>query len=213
MKNIVASWKTTLLGLLIIGAGIAYIFVVQDSKVFQFAILLIIGIGFLFAPDTIIDGLRSIIKNNKEKNFNMEAVLTRELEQDKQTLGSLVIKDDEGKKLFSCKTLELPWNANKKNESCIPLGNYKVSLRQSAKYNKHYHIQDVPGRSFVLIHIGNFNTQTKGCILVGEKLADLNADGYKDVNNSKATLQKLLKIAPEGFDLEIKRKPKKDAEI
>lgn len=69
MKNIVASWKTTLLGLLIIGAGIAYIFVVQDSKVFQFAILLIIGIGFLFAPDTIIDGLRSLIKNNKDKKF------------------------------------------------------------------------------------------------------------------------------------------------
>ena len=69
MKNIVASWKTTLLGLLIIGASIAYIFVVQDSKVFQFAILLIIGIGFLFAPDTIIDGLRSLIKNNKDKKF------------------------------------------------------------------------------------------------------------------------------------------------
>ena len=69
MKNIVASWKTTLLGLLIIGAGIAYIFVVQDSKVFQFAILLIVGIGFLFAPDTIIDGLRSLIKNNKDKKF------------------------------------------------------------------------------------------------------------------------------------------------
>lgn len=69
MKNIVAGWKTTVLGLLIIAAGIAYIFVVQDSKVFQFAILLIVGIGFLFAPDSIIDGLRSIIKNNKDKKF------------------------------------------------------------------------------------------------------------------------------------------------
>jgi choline-glycine betaine transporter len=69
MKNLVASWKTTLLGLLIIGAGIAYIFIVEDSKVFQFAILLIVGIGFLFAPDTIIDGLRSLIKNNKDKKF------------------------------------------------------------------------------------------------------------------------------------------------
>jgi choline-glycine betaine transporter len=69
MKNLVASWKTTILGLLIIGAGITYIFIVQDSKVFQFAILLIVGIGFLFAPDTIIDGLRSLIKNNKDKKF------------------------------------------------------------------------------------------------------------------------------------------------
>jgi type IV secretory pathway VirB2 component (pilin) len=69
MKNIVAGWKTTVLGLLIMAAGIAYIFVVQDSKVFQFAILLIVGIGFLFAPDTIVDGLRSLIKNNKDKKF------------------------------------------------------------------------------------------------------------------------------------------------
>jgi len=143
----------------------------------------------------------------------MEAVLTRELEQDKQTLGSLVIKDDEGKKLFSCKTLELPWNANKKNESCIPLGNYEVTPRQSAKYNKHFHIQDVPGRSFILIHIGNYKDQTRGCVLIGDKLADLNADGYKDVTSSKATLQKLLKVAPNGFDLTIKNKAKRNAEI
>ena len=69
MKNIVAGWKTTLLGLLIIASSIAYIFIVQDSKVFQFSILLVVGIGFLFAPDTIIDGLRSIIKSNKDKKF------------------------------------------------------------------------------------------------------------------------------------------------
>jgi hypothetical protein len=143
----------------------------------------------------------------------MKAVITRDKLQEAQTLGTLVLKDDEGKKLFSCKTLELPWLDNKRNESCIPLGYYKVAPRQSARYNKHYHIQDVPGRSFVLIHIGNFNTQTKGCILVGEKLADINADGYKDVTSSKATLKKLLALAPGGFDLEIKRKPKKDAEI
>lgn len=69
MKNIVAGWKTTILGLLIIASSIAYIFIVQDSKVFQFSILLVVGIGFLFAPDTIIDGLRSIIKSNKDKKF------------------------------------------------------------------------------------------------------------------------------------------------
>jgi hypothetical protein len=143
----------------------------------------------------------------------MKATITRDKLQEAQTLGTLVLTDEEGNKLFSCKTLELPWLDNKRNESCIPLGNYKVITRQSARYNKHYHIQDVSGRSFILIHIGNFKSQTKGCILIGEKLADLNSDGYKDVTNSKLTMQKLLKIAPEGFDLEIKTKPKKDAEI
>ena len=69
MKNIVESWKTTLLGILVLISAITYIFIVQDSKVFQFAILLIVGIGFLFAPDTIIDGLRSVIKSNKDKKW------------------------------------------------------------------------------------------------------------------------------------------------
>ncbi len=69
MKNIVESWKTTALGILVLISAITYIFIVQDSKVFQFAILLIVGIGFLFAPDTIIDGLRSVIKSNKDKKF------------------------------------------------------------------------------------------------------------------------------------------------
>ena len=69
MKNIVESWKTTALGILVLISAITYIFIVQDSKVFQFAILLIVGIGFLFAPDTIIDGLRSVIKSNKDKKW------------------------------------------------------------------------------------------------------------------------------------------------
>jgi len=143
----------------------------------------------------------------------MKVTITRSKLEDAQTLGALVLTNDEGKKLFNCKTLELPWLNNKRNESCIPLGNYKVVARQSARYNKHYHIEDVPGRSFVLIHIGNYYTQTKGCILVGKSVSDINGDGYLDVTNSKSALQELLKLAPNGFDLEIKRKPKKDAEI
>ena len=136
----------------------------------------------------------------------MKAVITREKHSDKQTLGTLILRDDEGNKLFMCKTLELPWNENKKNESCIPLGNYKVSTRQSAKYNKHYHIEDVSGRSLILIHIGNYYTQTRGCVLVGKAIADIDGDSYKDVTNSKDTLQKLLKVAPNGFELEIQKK-------
>jgi hypothetical protein len=141
----------------------------------------------------------------------MKVTITREKLTDKQTLGTLVLNDDEGNKLFTCKTLELPWNDNKKNQSCIPLGEYKVAPRQSAKYNKHFHIQDVTGRTFVLIHVGNYYTQTKGCILVGRGIADINGDSYKDVTSSKDTLKKLIKLAPNGFDLEIKKKAKRNA--
>ena len=44
----------------------------------------------------------------------MKVTITREKLTDKQTLGTLVLNDDEGNKLFTCKTLELAWNENKK---------------------------------------------------------------------------------------------------
>ena len=68
MRNIVAGWKTTLLGLLILTINMYYL-LEKDAEIFKFSVLLIVGIGFLFAPDTIVDGLRSLIKNNKDKKF------------------------------------------------------------------------------------------------------------------------------------------------
>lgn len=68
MNNIVKGWKTTLLGLIILGVDFYYL-LEKDAEVFKFVIMLVVGVGFLFTPDTIIDGLRSVIKNNKEKKF------------------------------------------------------------------------------------------------------------------------------------------------
>lgn len=68
MKNIVAGWKTTLLGLLILAIDMYYL-LEKDAEIFKFSVLLIVGVGFLFAPDSIIEGLRSVIRNNKDKKF------------------------------------------------------------------------------------------------------------------------------------------------
>ena len=68
MKNIVAGWKTTLLGLLILAIDMYYL-LEKDAEIFKFSVLLIVGVGFLLAPDSIIEGLRSVIKNNKDKKF------------------------------------------------------------------------------------------------------------------------------------------------
>lgn len=68
MKNIVSGWKTTLMGLIILGVNFYYL-LEKDAEIFKFSILLVVAIGFLFAPDTIVDGLRSVIKNNKDKKF------------------------------------------------------------------------------------------------------------------------------------------------
>ncbi len=76
-------------------------------------------------------------------------------------------------------------------------------FRTSQKYKRHFHVTNVPGRSYILIHPGNYHTQILGCILPGKSLVDIDGDGYRDVTSSKATLNKLLELAPDGFKLVI----------
>ena len=136
------------------------------------------------------------------RQMQIKALLKRFDYSDKQTLGSLVIYNERNV-IYSCYTLELPDFKNAKQISCIPKGIYNIKPRYSEKFKNHFHVTNVPNRSYILIHSGNYYTQIKGCILVGKTLTDINKDGYKDVTNSKLTLNKLLKIAPNGFILEI----------
>jgi len=133
----------------------------------------------------------------------MKALLTRSKATTKETLGDLVLRDANGKLILTLKTLELPWKNNMNKVSCIPVGKYKVVPRNSPKYGDHFHVLDVPNRSFILFHSGNYHTQIEGCILVGLTHADINGDGQLDVTSSKDAMGALLKLAPKGFDLEI----------
>jgi hypothetical protein len=135
----------------------------------------------------------------------MKMVIERNLYSKKQTTGKMTVYDAKGKVIFSCFTLELADNGNKKRISCIPAAEYTVKKRTSQKYGNHFHIQDVPNRDFILIHTGNFYYEILGCVLVGDTLADVNKDGERDVLNSKKTMNKLLEIMPNSFKLEIKK--------
>lgn len=117
---------------------------------------------------------------------------------DKQTLGLMYFN---GKEV--AKTLELADKNNAPKISCIPKGSYKVVSRYSQKYGNHFHITDVPNRSFILIHNGNYHTQILGCVLVGKTHADINKDGYKDVTASKDKMKELLALLPNEFTLTI----------
>lgn len=121
----------------------------------------------------------------------------------KQTLGNLVVLDENNCEKFHCHTLELPWKENKFQVSCIPVGTYKVVRRHSAKFGHHFHITDVEGRTFILIHSGNYYTDILGCVLVGMGLTDINGDGLKDVTQSKNAMSELLKMMSMEFELKI----------
>lgn len=131
----------------------------------------------------------------------MRAYLNRVNESDKQTLGYLTLYDGL-EKVFECVTLELPWLANMRNVSCIPKGVYKVVPRTSPKYKNHFILENVPNRKFILIHQGNFNTDTRGCILVGSRFAKINNDSLLDIAASRRTLFELLETSKgNGFEL------------
>lgn len=123
---------------------------------------------------------------------------------DKQTVGILFVVDQLNRIIYKCFTIELPDFGNKKKTSNIPVGEYDVVKRTSVKYGNHFHILNVPNRDFILIHHGNYFTQTEGCVLVGNDLTDINKDGIVDVINSQSTMTHLNRILSDKFKLEIK---------
>lgn len=76
------------------------------------------------------------------------------------------------------RTTELPWRDNARQRSCIPSGVYLCAMVSSPKFGRVYGVQNVPGRSHVLIHAANlggdvgqgWETQLHGCIAPAERL-------------------------------------------
>jgi len=132
----------------------------------------------------------------------MKAILIRTKETKKQTLGKILFFDKE-RFVTSAVTLELPFRDNKTDISSIPVGDYKVKKRYSNKYGNHFIITGVEGRDYILIHFGNFYHQTEGCVLVGTNYADINKDGHLDITSSRPTMNKLLRLVGDKFDLKV----------
>ena len=124
------------------------------------------------------------------------------------TLGKLSIWD-EHEVVFECVTIEPTWLFNMKNISCIPVQPYEVVRHQSPNFGDSLLVKDVPGRSSILFHSGNFYQDTKGCIIPGLEFADLDGDGKLDVTNSKMALRNIMDhlAFEEGIELVIVRDP------
>lgn len=116
------------------------------------------------------------------------------------TFGLLILDDK-----TLCHTCEDPWNNNKVGDSCIPAGKYQCKPHNGAKYKDVWEITNVPGRTAILIHAGNFITDTRGCVLVGDGFLRDEHMKIIGVSNSKATLNKLREILPDYFTLTVER--------
>lgn len=123
------------------------------------------------------------------------------------TFGTLTLEG------YKFSTAELPWESNQPTQSCIPVGDYVCVWHNSPKFGNCYQLLDVPGRSHILIHSGNFagdeptwQSDVEGCILLGERRGVLkNKKGkmQKCVTGSKVAMAKFHKIT-EREDLLLK---------
>ena len=135
----------------------------------------------------------------------MKAVLSRKY-GNTETRGRMIVFDADTKAL-EVVALEPPDNGNQKNVSCIPEGVYEVIKIVRPNGNPAFQILNVPGRSAILIHKGNYVTGKKvdseGCILPGLYFTDINDDGFIDVAESTVAMNRLLNVLPDKFELYI----------
>lgn len=87
-----------------------------------------------------------------------------------------------------CYSIELPWRNNQQQLSCIPEGSYPLQKRYSKRFGWHLHLQNVPGRSFILLHpANNAIKELRGCIA---PVSSISGEG-KGMNSVKA-MQRLM---------------------
>lgn len=89
-----------------------------------------------------------------------------------------------------CSSIELPWENNQHQVSCIPEGRYELTKRYSQRFDHHLLVNGVANRSYILIHAYNDALkESKGCIAPVSLCT-----GEGKGNNSRVALKKLLTI-------------------
>ena len=126
----------------------------------------------------------------------------------------------EGVRTFLCYTLEDEYRDNKVySETRIPAGIYEIRFRTvggfHAKYSKRFqdihkgmlHIVDVPGFDYILVHCGNTDEHTAGCLLVGDTQNNnmVEEDGFigRSTAAYKRIYPKIAKALEQGEEVTI----------
>jgi hypothetical protein len=99
----------------------------------------------------------------------------------KDSTSGILFDISNDKRKFLCYTLEDEHRIEKVwGETCIPAGEYNLGLRTvgglDARYDKRFadihmgmlHVLDVPNFKYILIHCGNTDEDTAGCLLLGD---------------------------------------------
>lgn len=96
-------------------------------------------------------------------------------------------------------------------------GNYFPKLKRGTTYKcvrgwhqlehgprfETFEITGVPGHTGILFHIGNFNKDSDGCVLLGEKVHSESAEWWVDMSHNTFTKFMAANADVDEFDLEV----------
>ena len=136
----------------------------------------------------------------------MKLRVVRYLSSDDFTLGMLL--DETNGKHFLCYTLEDEHREEKvMHETRIPAGTYNITLRTVGGFHGRYTnkygdmhkgmlwVRDVPGFEYILIHTGNTDEHTSGCLIVGNS-----SDSKGFIGSSVSAYKKIYPAIAEALE-------------
>ena len=96
-------------------------------------------------------------------------------------------------------TLEPSWKENKEDVSCIPVGVYLLKTYRSDEHGNCFEVVNVPNRTLIRVHIGNWLKDTEGCVCIGGSI-DVREEEL-GVFESTDAMNELLSIIDEPSEL------------
>lgn len=128
--------------------------------------------------------------------INMQLEVLR-FNKGKDSTNGILFDISNGVRKFLCYTLEDESREEKVfGETCIPEGEYCIGFRTVGGFHSKYshrfadihvgmlEIQDVPNFKYILIHCGNTDEDTAGCLLLGNSQVNNNTKTNGFIGNS-----------------------------
>ncbi len=114
---------------------------------------------------------QSSLRSTRERSVDLQLLIKRKWFGPKATIGEMYSND--GIERLSYTLEDVKREVKVPGETCIPAGKYRLILDYSSRYKRLMpRLLDVPGFSGILIHPGNTDVDTHGCVLVGRTLVN-----------------------------------------
>lgn len=131
----------------------------------------------------------------------------------KDSTNGLLFDITGGKRRFLCYTLEDEHRDDKvMGETRVPAGTYRITLRKTGGFHGRYlkkygemhkgmlWVRDVPNFEYILIHTGNTDEHTAGCLLVGDSQQANFGDSDGFVGSSTQAYKRIYPMVAEVLE-------------